>query len=142
MEHPWMMSYFSRYESAMSESYEDRPEWMKRYVPLEAVGDFLANSGLPMADWIADAFRETGTDPINMMSVAPLYRAYKARNMNLNDPNANDGMNFIGIMLDGIDQYGLSMNPLSGSPPSVTGLCQQSFGGMLSRKLTFSKQQQ
>ena len=121
LDHLWFFSTMDRYVEAMEAINEDKPSWMKRYLPTDVVGDWVSH--VPgIGKWMANAFYDAGFDPINMFSFAPVYRAFKEENPLLTD--SESGIAFIAKFIEAWDLYGLSMNPLFRKPLEFFGVAE------------------
>ena len=118
VQHPAFLFGVARYQAELQERHEGLPDWMGRYVSLEGVSDVIAK--VPGLGFLADAFNDFQTDPMNFASFAPLYRAFKNENPLL--PGERAGLPFIGALIDAFNQWGLGLNPFFRKPLEILGV--------------------
>ncbi len=118
---PWLPREIVHYEDAMQDEINaDLPEWTRRYINSQELGNQIAK--VPGLRWLGDyvANLDVMYDPLNFFSFAPLYRAFKNENPLL--PADKPGWKFIAPMVDAMNEWGLSMNPLLRKPLEVAGV--------------------
>lgn len=118
---PYLPAALVKYEEMMEQAHSDDPEWSRRYLRLPFLNDGLAK--LPFASWVLGASSEgfeLGTDPMSWISAAPLYRAFKGSNPTL--PADKAGLPFISGLVEGMNDFGLSMSPWFRKPAELAGI--------------------
>lgn len=118
---PWLPFAVYRYETDFNDRlHADEPEWMRRYISSNQLGDGLGQ--IPGLSWLADQvlLPDLATDPLNLFSFAPLYRAFRSENTNL--PADHQGLAFVSGFVDAMNDWGLSMNPLIRKPLELEGV--------------------
>ena len=109
---PWFLQDLAMYQDTLERVHENQPPWMRRYISLKEVADIVAR--VPALEWMAEHLENARIDPLNLLSFAPLYRAFKSTNPNL--PPEEAGLGFLGGFIDALNEWGLSMNPLFRKP--------------------------
>jgi hypothetical protein len=120
LDHPWFILSLARAEAGYQEINADLPEWMRRYLPLDFVGDAIAV--VPGLGWLGEHIRgmDVMTDPLSYLSLTPMWRAFKADNPTL--PADRAGWKFLSGFVDAINSWGLAWNPLLRKPLEVAGV--------------------
>ena len=109
--HPWLPASIYLWQDQLKNNmHKDWPEWSRRYLSAEEVGNSISN--VPGLAWLGNyvASQDFMYDPMNFLSFAPMYRAFKNENPQL--PADKLGWKFIAPMIDALNDWGLSMNPL------------------------------
>lgn len=115
---PWFFYDVYHYEQAFQHWREELNPVDRRYVSLKEVGDLLGR--VPGLDWLGRQVSELRFDPLNLLSFATLYRSFKGESPDL--PPDRAGMEFIGGFVDGLNDLGLSANPLLRKPLEAAGV--------------------
>ncbi len=114
----FLTSVFTGYQDALAQQNADLPEWQRRYLSLKPIGDVI--SRIPGLQYIGDLVGDAWFDPMNTFSFHFMYRAFKTVNPLLSPDKA--GMKFISGLIDGLNDWGLSMNPLLRKPLEMFGV--------------------
>ena len=132
VEHPWLDNAALQFDQARQEQHKDEPRWMQRYFSKEEVVDAAAI--IPGFGAIAEALIPDGTqyDPMNLMSFAPFFRAYKEKVYGESQAVAPDeaggpqDMRRIAILFsDFAQQWGLGLSPFARKPMEHLGLASE-----------------
>lgn len=121
---PWLNNTLLQFDDERREAHSDLVPWMRRYIHADEIVD--AAAVIPGLDVLVDAMLpdDGQFDPMSFASFAPLYRAY--RNVAYGDnqllPGETPGIAVLGPMLDAMNDWGLSMNPLVRKPLETVGI--------------------
>lgn len=108
VEKPWFFYKADQVYEAHLESNIDQPEWMRRYTDLSPLASAIPD--VPGTTWLKSWLTSgASVDPLNYISIAQFYRAFKNGNQDL--PADKQGMAFISNLVDGFNSNGLSINP-------------------------------
>jgi len=101
-------------EKLRDQVHADLPDWQRRYIHTDEIADGL--NQIPGLGWLARPLADSDSmvDPVSFFSFAPLYRTFKSENPNL--PGEQAGLPFLSGMIDAMNDWGLSMNPLIRKP--------------------------
>lgn len=116
--HPWFYPNLDRVYEGHQNSNSDEPSWMRRYFSLGFAADLAEDAHLGfLAPWLRDA----NVDPLNNISVASFYRAFKSENPLLPDDHKGSWI-FLSRLVDGLNSYlGVGFNPLFTEPAARFG---------------------
>jgi hypothetical protein len=119
----WIAQDLLKYEEMREEMHADLPEWMRRYWSATELTDKLGY--IPGFEGIVGhlGLEDAMYDPMNYLSFAPLYRAFKQENPNL--PPDKEGNRFFGGMIDAMSEWGLGMNPAARSALETAGIAHE-----------------
>lgn len=127
VEKPWVPLAVLKFDQERQKATEDLPQWLRRYIHVEDIAD--AAGVVPGLDHIVQDLLPDDAmyDPMSFLSFAPLYRTY--RNLAYGDnqflPGENPGMAILGPMIDAMNDWGLSMNPLVRKPLEHFGVASE-----------------
>lgn len=122
---PWLTNAVLQFDDDRRDAHGDLPAWMRRYFHTDEIADALAV--VPGLDGMFEALGlgdGAQFDPINMLSLAPFYRAFKqgVYGENVNLPSDRPGVKIIAPMLDALNEWGLGVNPLFRKPLEAAGI--------------------
>jgi hypothetical protein len=115
---PWFLGDIVDFERDLDEIHDDLPEWMRRYVSLKELADIVER--VPGLKWLAPHLENARYDPLNFLSFAPLWRAFKSEN-ELLAPDRS-GIPFLGGFIDALHEWGLGANPFFRKPLELAGV--------------------
>lgn len=120
---PWLVNALIQVDEWREEIHADLPAWMRRYFHSEEITD--AAAVVPGLDVVVDALIPDGTqyDPLNLMSFAPFFRAFKSQNPNL--PPEEQGAPIFGPMIDAMSDFGMGLNPFFRKPLESAGIASE-----------------
>ncbi len=118
---PWLPAGLVNFEDQLKDNvHADLPEWTRRYIHANELGDGIGK--IPGLGWLGNyvSGADAMYDPLNFFSFAPMYRAFKNENLLL--PADKAGIPFLAPMVDAMNDWGLSMNPLVRKPLEAFGV--------------------
>ena len=118
---PWLPLSVAFFDQNRRDAHADSPQWMQRYFHTDEITDALG-----VVPGIDAFFEKLGLgngamfDPISLTSMAPFYRAFKSENQFL--PTDHPGIPFISGLIDGLNDWGLGLNPFFRKPLEGIGV--------------------
>lgn len=122
---PWLNNAVLQFDDERREAHGDMPAWMRRYFHTDEIADALAVvPGLDKAFDLLGLGDGAMYDPMNMLSFAPFYRAFKAEVYGDNQllPTDRKGMAIIAPIMDALNDWGLGISPFVRKPLEATGV--------------------
>jgi hypothetical protein len=109
---------YENYDSFKEHWNEDLPEPLQRYARL----GWLANvtETIPALNFLTQSLQDSGADPLNLLSVKNLYRVVKNENPLI--PADKEVTSMFDGMVEYLEDFGFSMNPLVRKPLEHSGL--------------------